>query len=136
MTTTKFNNIPEILNGEFALTYDGDITDTRLHLDDPRWNWGAKNKTLYKKAQKLIDNIEYKGNGWVVYASYDVSSYEYWMKQQEEPNYIHISIMFDTDSIPSDEVYNIANAIQSAIDSAYDIANEFNYDPSTKKYIL
>lgn len=126
----KYFELPELLaKRNLHITFDGDKTDLRLHSDE-NYRWGAKLKRDYKKACKAIDAIEFKGNGWQVYAWYDVSSFEYWMKQMEETNYIQISIAFDSEDIEDTEVENIYNAIDTAHAIAENIAYEFNYDPS------
>ena len=125
MKTVKFWDIPNTIKN---LTFDGDKSDMRLH-NDSDFNWGAKTKKDYQKAIKLIDKISYKGNGWQLYAWYDVSSYEYWMKQQQEQNYITISVSFDNEDIQESEIKEIDNAIIAAEIEAGQIADNYNYNP-------
>lgn len=121
----KFYDIPNSIK---QLEFDGDKTDLRLHCRE-NFRWGAKSKKAYTKAQKEIDAIDYKGNGWILYAWYDVSSYEYWMKNMKETNYIQITVSFDNETVEKEEVEKINAAIVCASLVADEIETKYNYDP-------
>ena len=121
-------NMPELIKQAGKLTFDGDKTDFRLHAED-QFNWGAKTKKEYNAATKAIDAIQYKGKGWQLYAWYDVSSYEYWMKQQQEQNYIQISISFDTEKVDESEIEIIAKALDSALADADALEFKYSFNP-------
>jgi hypothetical protein len=121
----KFYEIANILD----LDLDGDKTDLRLH-GRKKLNWGAETAAAYEEATNAIDAISYKGNGWEVYATYDVSGFDYWMMQQEEPNYINMTIMFDNDTIDATEIPAIKNAMDMAYSDAYSIAEKYDYVPN------
>ncbi len=125
MKNIKFYNLPNQIK---HLTFDGDKTDLRLHNDE-MFSWGAKTKKEYNKAVKEIDSINYEGNGWKIYAWYDISGYDYWMKNMEEPNYIQITISFDKGNVSTDEVIKISNALEDAICEADAIQNRYSYNP-------
>jgi len=125
-----FYNIPALMPNHCKLTFDGDKKDLRLHSEE-MFRWGAKGKREYTKGQKEIDNISYKGKGWELYAWYDASSFEYWMKQMEETNYIQISISFDKTFIDTEEINKIADAVDNAISEADAIQFKYSYDPCT-----
>lgn len=128
MKKIKFWDIPKLVKyGQ--LTFDGDKTDLRLH-SDLCFVWGAKTKAKYNAATKAIDSLSAKGNGWEIYAWYDVSGFEYWMKRMEETNYIQITVAFDAETIDESEVNKIDSAIDTALAEAEAIQNEYNYDPS------
>jgi hypothetical protein len=130
----KFYEIANIL--DLDLKYDGDETDLRLHGEE-KLNWGAETNAEYEEATNAIDAISYKGNGWEVYATYDVSGFDYWMMQQEEPNYINMTIMFDNDTIDATEITAIKNAMDMAYSDAYSISEKYDYVPNTvNKYNL
>lgn len=125
----KYFNLPELLaKRNINITFDGDKTDLRLHIDD-NYRWGANVKREYKRASDLIDAIEYKGKGWEIFAWYDVSGFDYWMKQMEETNYIQITIAFDTEDIEDSQLDAIYNALDNATNRAECIAEVYNYDP-------
>jgi len=128
MDTIKFYDIPKLVTMG-KLTFDGQKDDLRLHCDDS-FSWGAKNKTAYNKAAKAIDKIQYSGNGWKIYAWYDISGYDYWMKNMKETNYIQITVAFDTEDIDKDEIGAIDKALDSAIADADALQKEYSYDPS------
>ena len=110
------------------LEYDRDPEDLRLHHEE-RFNWGADNEKDYEKAENEIENLTYSGKGWTVYATTDVSGYNYWMKNQGEQNYISIAVMFDKDTIDESEVENLRKALGNAIDDAENIAYKYDYVP-------
>lgn len=127
----KYYNLVEILNKRnLHMTFDGDKTDLRLHSDEI-FNWGAKGKRNYNKAEKEIDAIEFKGPGWQVYAGFDVSGFDYWMKRMEETNYVQITIAFDKEDINSSEIDAIYNALDEAHAESESIQNRYNYNPGT-----
>tara|TARA_R110000868_G_scaffold392913_1_gene663796 strand:+ start:94 stop:492 length:399 start_codon:yes stop_codon:yes gene_type:complete len=128
MKQVNFWDIPQLIKyGKF--NFDGDKKDLRLHSDES-FRWGAKTKTKYNAGKKAIDRISAKGNGWQIYAWYDVSSFEYWMKQMEETNYIQITISFDAETIDETELSKLDSAIDNALAEAEAIENQYNYDPS------
>jgi hypothetical protein len=118
----------EVVKSISDLEYDGDPEDLRLHHEE-RFSWGADNEKKYNDAAEEISKIEYKGKGWTVYAFSDTSSYDYWMKQQEEQNYIMITVMFDKETIDESEVENLRKALGKAIDEAENIAYRYDYVP-------
>ena len=120
----------EIVNEIKNLEYDGDPKDRRLHSES-RFYWGANNQDDYDEATKQINQIGIKGKGWEIYATYDVSGYDYWMKTTREPNYIHIVVSFDKQTVHEDEIGKIESALYEAIMDAERISNAFDYDPST-----
>jgi hypothetical protein len=125
----KFYEIANIL--DLDLEYDGDETDLRLHGRE-KLNWGAETAAEYEEATNAIDAISYKGNGWEVYATYDVSGFDYWMLQQEEPNYINMTIMFDNDNVDVTEIPAIKNAMDMAYSDAYSISEKYDYAPNSE----
>jgi len=126
MKTIKIWDIPNTVPN---LEFDGDKEDLRLHCDD-RYSWGCKGVRQYKKAEKEIDKFEIKGNGWIIYGSYDCSGFHYWMKQMEEPNHLHLTVSFDKEDINEDELVKIDCALDDAINWAETFAERYNYDPS------
>jgi hypothetical protein len=127
MEKVKFYDLPTKL--KFGkLEFDGDKKDKRLHSEEIVY-WGASTKKQYNAACKGIDKIEYKGEGWKIYAWYDVSSYEYWMKNMKEQNYIQISVSFDSDTISKDEVSKLDYALDCALADADAIAYKYNFNP-------
>jgi hypothetical protein len=127
--TIKFYELADIL--DLDLEYDGDETDLRLHGNE-MLNWGAETEAEYKEAADAIDAISFKGNGWEVYAWCDVSGFNYWMVQQEEQNYINVTIMFDVDTVDVSEIPAIKNAIESAYIEAYSISEKYDYVPNSE----
>ncbi len=117
--TINISEIPNAIN--YDLEHDGDPSDLRLFIStDSRW--AADNERDYKKIEKAFDK-EFKGNGYVVYIGYDVSGYDYWMKQQEETNYAMITIRFDNAEFPvknlkrlEKDIAKVDNYVKKVID--------------------
>ncbi len=101
----KFYNIPEKIK---CLEYDGDKTDLRLHLDE-HISWFEEDEVKYISIEKDIDVKEIKRLHYTVYAWCDASGYDYWMKQQEEHNYIQITVSFDKDYISTNDIKQLGN---------------------------
>lgn len=129
MKNIPFYELPNIITIG-RLNFDGDKTDFRLHSDETFF-WGAKTKREYLAACKRIDKIGCQGDGWQVYGCYDVSSYEYWMKNQQEQNYIQITISFDNDTIPESEIPKISAAFDNAMAEADAIQTKYSFNPCT-----
>ena len=122
--TIKFWDIPEKLK---VLTFDGDDSDLRLQADNESFGWSEMDEKEYDKVEKALDKFEVKGKGYTVYCSYDVSGYDYWMIKQEEPNYVNISVSFDTADFPVKELRDLGKAVQKAINFGQDI--EYAHTP-------
>ena len=128
MKKVKFYDIPAIVaSNDYVLNFDGDKKDLRLHSEN-NFTWGGETKKEYKAAQKAIDKIGCKGKGWQLYAWYDVSSYEYWMNQQQEKNYIQVSISFENDTILESEIPLIVSALDTALAQAEAIENKYSFN--------
>lgn len=53
-------------------------------------NWGSLNKEGYEEQEKFLSELYIEDESYTMYASYDVSGFDYWMIKQEEPNYTDI----------------------------------------------
>jgi hypothetical protein len=107
---------------DYQLGYDG-IESNHIYLDD-QFRWSHKNKKGYDEIAKKIDDAEIKGNGYIVYASYDISGYNYWVKQMEESNYMSISILFDNDYFNDDNMNQLINDIDEVFSRCQEIEND------------
>lgn len=128
MKKIPFYELPHLISGT-RLTFDGDKTDFRLHVEES-CNWGGETEEGYNKACEMIDAITYKGEGWQIYAWYDVSGYQYWMKTMEEQNYIQITLTFDGETVNDSEILAISNALDLASSCADEIQHEYNFNPN------
>jgi len=97
--------------------YNGMI---RLDLQD-RFNWSAETPEEYEAIEKRIDALSVMGFGWDVYASYDVSGFDYWMVNMEETNYLHITVAFHASEIAETEIPLINGAVENIIMTGFDI---------------
>lgn len=124
ITKLRFDELPIIIK---PLTFDGQLTDMRLHVDEMPY-WMTNTEEEYNIACAEIDALGYKGNGWTVYAWYDVSGYDYWRHQQEEQNYISITVSFGKEVIPAKEIAEILTQVYKIIDEAKVIAEKYDYN--------
>ena len=111
-----------------SLEFDGEKKDFRLHSPE-QYNWGAKDENEYEQAEKEINAISYKGEGWEVYCWFDVSGWDYWMNQQEESNYIMTTVAFESDEVDSSQVEPINTAIDNALNDVLNISQQYSYMP-------
>ena len=91
------------LASETGLEWGGS-GDTRLHFDDEHIYIDASKmkKSEYNRMEKDINKKEIKGNGYTVYATNDVSGYEWWKdaaKDGDDYNYIMIVVGVEQDKI-------------------------------------
>lgn len=49
----------------------------------------------------------------------------------EEQNYIQLSVYFESEDIAENEIEHIRQALYYAIDKATEIADKYNFNPST-----
>lgn len=82
-----------LLAEQTGLTFDGG-DDNRL-FTETIFTYSSNSKREYNKIQKHIDNFEIKGKGFTIGVWNDSSGYEYWTIQQEEDNYIQITVYIE-----------------------------------------
>jgi hypothetical protein len=109
-----------------------DNTPYIFDYENESFSWGGSTKKEYQQGAKAINAINYTGKGWNIYAWFDVSCYEYWMKKQQEQNYIQVTIRIDTENILQSDVDKIMDALDSALADADAIAYKYSFDPSTE----
>lgn len=114
MKNIKIENLEEALK---KLVKDLDLTvevDEKLIDIYGSCYWGADNLEDYEKQEALISDYKVQGEFFSVYAWCDISGYNYWMKQQEEANYVSIGINVWKTELTEDEVKQLAEAIETA----------------------
>lgn len=110
METIPFYEIPNHIED---LEFDGDRTDLRLHHQD-LINWTEPNKKEYEQTEKELDAFEIKRRAYSIRFNYDVSGFEYWVEQQEEENYINITLVFNRVHLTLEEVEQLDEDIEEA----------------------
>jgi hypothetical protein len=75
-------------------------------------NWGADNMEDYEKQEALIDEYKLQGECFSIYTWYDISGYDYWMKEQEEANYLSIGVNVWKSELTEEDIKSIAEAIE------------------------
>lgn len=110
MKTIPFYKIPNYIK---ELEFDGDKEDLRLHHQD-HINWTEPNKKEYEQTEKELDAFEIKRRAYSIYFGYDVSGFEYWVENQEEENYITITVGFNSTDLTLEEVEQLDEDIEEA----------------------
>lgn len=110
MKTIPFYEIPNHID---ELEFDGDKGDLRLHHQD-HINWTEPNKKEYEQTEKELDAFRIKRKSYSIYFRYDVSGYEYWVEEQEEENYIGITVEFNNTDLTLEEVEQLEEDIEEA----------------------
>lgn len=119
----NISELPAILEVEL-------VDDKTLDAKES-FRWGTVNEAEYKKVTDYIDKIDYTGNGWKIYAWYDISGYDYWMENMKESNYIQITLRFDSKQIPQAEVPLIKKALENALYQAYYVEQTYDFNPGS-----
>lgn len=100
-----------------------------LHLDaDSMYHWTAESKKEYRAIEKRIDKIGKKYKAFEVYAWCDISGYDYWVKRQEEPNYIQISVKLNKKKLTQIEIERLKQALEDAQCDAENIEYETSHE--------
>lgn len=117
----KIQDIPNHISG---LAFDGNSDDLRLHYDGEGslFSWTALNEDDYSDIETKIDVIGSKHKAFDVYAWCDISGFDYWVRRQEEPNYIQISVSFNKKSLTPKELSELSEAVDNAVAKATSIA--------------
>lgn len=110
MKTIPFYEIPNHIE---ELEFDGDRTDLRLHHQD-HINWTEPNEKEYILTEKELNEFEIKREAYSIYFRYDVSGYEYWVEEQEEENYIGVTVGFNSTDLTLEEVEQLKEDIEEA----------------------
>ena len=118
-------NLQDIANEITELEFDGDNSDFRLHHQD-LIHWYSLNEKEYGEIEGKINEFSIKRDNYQVYAWCDVSGFDYWMVNQEEPNYIQITVQFNKYEVDDIDL----EKLQEDIDEAYCIFEAFeSYNP-------
>ena len=105
-----------------AEVVDDDLIDLSFE------SYFATDKEDYEEIEKAIEEATDETDKFSVYVGTDVSGYDYWIKQQEEPNYIHLTLSLKEDIYESD-----LDDIERAIDTVENQVNEY-YDFGMDEY--
>jgi hypothetical protein len=101
---------------ETSLEFDGSKEETRLFTEMINTFSSNMSKKEYAAMEKDLNEYSIQGKGFQVYAWNDCSGYEYWTKQQEEDNYIQVTVSI-TGRNPDPK--EIKKAAQKAYDYFY-----------------
>ena len=83
-----------ILNGKLGTDLDTPYCEVGNKIDVYcTAYWTARTKKQYEAKEKLISKYKKETDLFKLFAWCDISGYEYWVKQQEECNYVSIDVV-------------------------------------------
>ena len=84
----------DILTGKLGTDLDTpfDIDGNKIDVYGSAY-WTANTKKQYEAKEKIISEYKKETDLFSLYAWCDVSGFNYWVKQQEEDNYVSIDVV-------------------------------------------
>ena len=122
MESIKIVDLPALLSGWW------DVEKTTLYNNEDI-RWGVPFKTTYAKAEKKIRAFKVKTPCYSIGCEFDVSGFEYWMKNMKESNYCNFSVYFERDELPVSEIEQLKKDIDKALGFLAEIETQFDYLP-------
>ena len=107
------SNIEAILEKHLDVIIDKDENTYDVEIYS-YLNWGSIIKEEYEKQENILDSLFVETKKYAMYASYDVSGFEYWMLKQEEPNYLNIVLSISED-INDDEFNQLLEHLKECL---------------------
>lgn len=86
--------------------YEVELADDNTY-DVGHFIFASNKKEVYENLTKFFDSLEYKGQGFDIYISYDVSGFDYWIKNMREPNRMNLIVQITN-------VYNDWELVENA----------------------
>lgn len=97
------------------------VDNNKFDANDIIW-WDAENEGEYNEIERKINNSIIEKEKYSIYSWCDVSGYHYWVEQMEEPNYIQITVCFNTTEFTEEEEMQFIKDFESFY-SDFDIYN-------------
>jgi len=112
-TQIKLSDLEPLLK-DFETQYQGDnILDV---YGIP--NWTADNEKDYNKLASKFDKLKIKTKHYEIYAWYDISGFDYWVKQMKEENYLQVTVKFENDYINKKQIPALLNRLEKLKEKA------------------
>ena len=84
----------DIVNGYLGTDLDTPYSENENKIDVySSVYWSADTEEEYKRKEELINSYNIVNDLFILFAWCDISGYEYWVKQQEEENYVSIDVI-------------------------------------------
>lgn len=119
----KNTELRDRLEKEYIHTQQNDKNSFDI---DENLYWGADTKKEYNNALEEIEKLKIENNIYKIYAWVDISGFEYWMKKQEEQNYLQISFTIKKSAISEENYKKLVKDIFATIDKANKIIQMYN----------
>lgn len=95
-------------------------------------DWGIESEESYNSELEELEKFQEQHNTnelFGCYFSYDVSGYDYWMKQQQEMQYLHLSIQVDSE-LTEEQFSELLTLIDKFAAVGYSFIERNQFDPS------
>lgn len=96
--------------------------------------WGVETESKYNseiERMNAFEKLENKVKKVSVYFSFDVSGFDYWMKQMKEQQYLHVAIVVNATTLTPKQYSNLSILIGRFIDFAEEFVCANNFNPET-----
>ena len=120
---TMNEKMMKLLAKETKQQFDGGAGEDRLHFDEERINVYASLMTekQYQAMEKLLNKKVIKGKGYLVHAWNDSSGYKYWSKDEDDANYIQVTVCIqDMNKIDPDQLKKDVQTLFDFFHGKYD----------------
>lgn len=126
MFTEEFlTDLAQRLALDCGITCDSYSEGGENFIDFHLINWAAPTKKAYKAIIAGFNALEVKKPLYSIYVSYDVSGFDYWMKNMQETQYGHLVVNLSEDFTMKD--YDVlAFDFNTALDQLLDIQEGCN----------
>lgn len=124
MFTEEFlTDLAQRLAIDCGITCDSYSEGGENFIDFHLINWAAPTKKSYKAIIDGFNALEVKKPLYSIYVSYDVSGFDYWMKNMQECQYGHLVVSLN-ESFSMDEYDTLAFDFNTALDALLDIQQD------------
>lgn len=110
ITAKQYSILENRLYADVDTMYDSDANKIDVYSSV---SWSAETERDYKDKEELIDSWSVENELFKAYAWCDISGFDYWVIQQEEPNYV--SIDFELKKQPEEYTQEEMQQIRDAI---------------------
>lgn len=124
MFTQEFlDNLAQRLALDCGITCDSYSEGGENFIDFHLITWAAPTKKVYTAILKGFKDLEIDKAEYSIYVSYDVSGFDYWMKQMQETQYGHLVVSLN-EGFTMEQYDQLFEDFEKASNSLYDIQSE------------
>jgi GTP-binding protein EngB required for normal cell division len=87
--------------------------------------WMTETEEEYKKVLSKIDKLKMENKTYLIYAWYDISSFDYW-KRERDTNYIQLTVVIKKPILTNKQIYRLENDLNKLDTKACIILSDIN----------